>query len=533
MAYLLPSIIHRIEQNLIALDACKSLNLDIRPDLALEALTQDSDSQAEDERADSLEVFEPINFQRGMGNNYERLELLGDGFLKMATSISIFTLIPNKDEFDYHCERMMMICNKNLFNVALEAKLEEYIRTKALERGSWYPGWKLEFGKTHLKTLKQMDEHKLADKSIADVCETLIGAAYITTRKENDFNMAIQAVTRLVDHKRHPMMKWEDYYAAYKIPAWRIVPTNVAELDMANKIEEITGYKFKTPRVLRSAFRHPSRPYVYDQVPTYQRLEFLGDALLDMACVDYLFHIAPDKGPQWLTEHKMAMVSNQFLGCLAMSLGFNKFILHNHASVGSSIVEHVTEITEARRAAEDIAEAAGKPRSEFARDYWVEASQPPKCIPDVLEAYLGAIFVDSEYDYSVIQRFFTKHMVSFFLDMRIYDTFANKHPVTFFTRHVFEAFGCHAYGLHSEEIPVTDEEGVATGQMKVVAGILIHGQVVDGAVRESGRYAKVAAARKAMIKLEGMTREDFAKEFGCDCKPGEAPEDISESATPV
>lgn len=532
MAYLLPSIVHRIEQNLIALDACRMLDLNIHPDLALEAFTQDSDNQADDED-NSLEVFEPVNFQPGTGNNYERLEFLGDSFLKMATTISIFTLIPNKDEFDYHCERMLMICNQNLFNVALEAKLQEYIRSKALERGTWYPVWKLQFGKTHLKTLRQMDDHQLADKSIADVCEALIGAAYMTTRKENNFDMAIQAVTRLVDHKRHTMQVWEDYYAAYKTPGWQVVPANAAELDMAKKIEEVTGYKFKYPRVLRSAFRHPSRPYVYDKVPTYQRLEFLGDALLDMACVDYLFHIAPDKGPQWLTEHKMAMVSNQFLGCLAVSLGLHKFILHNHSSFGKQIMEYVTELTAAQHAAEDGAELAGKPRSAFSRDYWIQVSQPPKVIPDILEAYLGAIFVDSEYDYTTIQSFFQKHIVSYFSNMRIYDTFANKHPVTFFTHHVFEKFGCHAYGLHSEEMRVTDDDDVLTGQTKVVAGILIHGQVVDGAVRESGRYAKVAAARKALAKVENMTKEEFVKEYGCNCKPVEEPEDISESATPI
>lgn len=533
MAYLLPSIIHRFEQNLIALDACRMLNLDIHPDLALEAFTQDSENQADNEGGNSLDAFEPINFQPGMGNNYERLEFLGDSFLKMATTISIFTLIPNKDEFDYHCERMLMICNKNLFNVALDAKLQEYIRSKALERGMWYPVWKLEFGKMHSKTLKQMDEHQLADKSIADVCEALIGAAYMTTRKEDNFDMAIQAVTRLVDHKRHTMKSWGDYYAAYNKPDWQVLPASTVEIDMANKIESITGYKFQYPRILRSAFRHPSRPYVYEKVPTYQRLEFLGDALLDMACVDYLFHIAPDKGPQWLTEHKMAMVSNQFLGCLAVSLEFHKFILHSHSSLGNQIMEYVTELIQARHVAEDAAEAAGKARSDFSRDYWVGASQPPKCIPDVLEAYLGAIFVDSKYDYSTIQRFFNKHMVSYFSDMRIYDTFAHKHPVTFFTHHVYETFGCHAYGLHSEEIPVMDDEGVVTGQMKVVAGILIHGQVVEGAVRESGRYAKVAAARKALNKIQDMTKEDFVKQYGCDCKPGEALEDTNESATPI
>lgn len=76
MAYLIPSIVHRLEQNLIALDACKMLELDIHPDLALEALTKDSENQAEDDGSESMETFEPINFQPGMGSNYVSICLL-------------------------------------------------------------------------------------------------------------------------------------------------------------------------------------------------------------------------------------------------------------------------------------------------------------------------------------------------------------------------------------------------------------------------------------------------------------------------
>lgn len=429
---------------------------------------------------------------------------------------------------------MVMICNQNLFETARSdwLKLEEYIRSKAFSRATWYPNLNLEFGKKHQRTLNNMDSHQLADKSIADVCEALIGAAYMSTRKDNDYTMAIQAVTRLASHKHHPMMKWEDYYAAYQTPTWQITAPNAAELDMAKKIEQVTNYKFQHPRLLRSAFVHPSRPYSSVKVPNYQRLEFLGDALLDMVCVDFLFHIAPDKGPQWLTEHKMAMVSNQFLGCLAVELDFHKYLLHNGV-LGPTILEYVTAIKEARRAAEDAAEAAGKPRSRFARDYWIEVRQPPKCIADVLEAYIGAMFVDSEYDYTTVQRFFRDQFQPYFSDMRIYDTFANKHPVTFCTQFIYEQFGCHAYGLHSEEMQVTDDDGIWTGSTKVAAGILIHGRVVDGAVRESGRYAKTAAARVVVEKLKKMTKEQFLKEYGCDCKPGEVVTDIAEIATAI
>jgi hypothetical protein len=46
----------------------------------------------------------------------------------------------------------------------------------------------------------------------------------------------------------------------------------------------------------------------------------------------------------------------------------------------------------------------------------------------MVEAYLGAIFVDSKFDFQVIEAFFERQIKPFFEDMSIYDTFANKHP---------------------------------------------------------------------------------------------------------
>jgi len=46
----------------------------------------------------------------------------------------------------------------------------------------------------------------------------------------------------------------------------------------------------------------------------------------------------------------------------------------------------------------------------------------------MIESYLGAVFVDSEFKFEVIETFFNKYVKPFFLDMSIYDTFANKHP---------------------------------------------------------------------------------------------------------
>jgi endoribonuclease Dicer len=103
------------------------LGLDIKAEYALEAFTKDSDNTEEHRGLQ-------IQFQRGMGKNYERLELLGDSVLKMATSISLFAQNPDDNEYDYHVNRMCLICNKNLFASAIQKKLYGWIRSRGFSR---------------------------------------------------------------------------------------------------------------------------------------------------------------------------------------------------------------------------------------------------------------------------------------------------------------------------------------------------------------------------------------------------------------
>ncbi|KAI0097378.1 hypothetical protein GGR51DRAFT_553131 [Nemania sp. FL0031] len=505
MAYNLPAIIYRLESNLIVLEACKSMGLDLRPNLALEAMTKDSDN-TEDAPEDQ------INLQQGMGKNYERLEFLGDAFLKMSTTIALFSHFPDCDEFQYHVDRMVLICNKNLFNNALEMKLEESIRTKGFDRSSWYPeGLELLKGR---KYGGKNSKHALADKSIADVCEALIGAAYMTTRGGKNFDMAIQAVTTFVNHSNHKMTTYGDYYAAYKIPEWQSSNPRAVHYDLADQIEKKMGYKFRYPRLLRSAFTHPSYGSLYEGIPNYQRLEFLGDALLDMVCVDYLFCKFPGADPQWLTEHKMAMVSNQFLGCLCVSLDLQKHMVSMSGGLQQEIFDYVTAITEARIQAEDEAETSGLGRAAYARNYWMNEKQPPKSLPDIVEAYIGAIFVDSEYNYDEVQRFFDAHVLPYFEDIHIYDTYAKNHPVTRLSNMLAIELHCKNWRIMSSETDDEDREFAAT---KIVAGVVIHGAVRESAFSESGRYAKLKVAQKLLRRLKGMSVEAFRKTFDCNC----------------
>ncbi|EOD48230.1 putative dicer-like protein 1 protein [Neofusicoccum parvum UCRNP2] len=491
---------NRNQPYLIALEACQLLDLDISPELALEAVTKDSDNTEEHDE-------EMQNFRRGMGNNYERLEFMGDCFLKMATSIALFGQNPDDNEFDFHVKRMCLVCNQNLFDTAKEIKLTKYVRSMAFSRRTWYPeGLKMLEGKGHNKTGEEVMKHFLGDKTVADVCEALIGAAYLTHnhlgswRPEN-WDNAVKAVTNLVSSSDHTMKKWSEYLDAYENPAYLDAEATASQIDLVKQIETEHPYRFRSAKLLRSAFIHPSYPYNYEKVPSYQRLEFLGDSLIDNACITWLIYKFPEKDPQWLTEHKMAMVSNKFLGAVCVRLGFHKHLKYSHSQVESQIRDYVNEIREAER------------ESEGARDYWTTVKSPPKCLPDIVEAFVGALFVDSDYNFAEVEKFFKMHIEWYFEDISIYDSYANSHPVTRLHNYLWEEFGCSEHRVLAQELVTV----VPGAPQKCIAGVIVHSQIIGEGVSSAGKNAKIKAALAALDKLEGLPPFEFRDRYGCTC----------------
>jgi endoribonuclease Dicer len=503
-----PAIIWRFESYLIALEAANMVGVQCEPGMALAAITKDSDNSGDHE------AQERINFQHGMGNNYERLEFLGDCFLKTATTMSTFIQNPNENEFEFHVRRMLMLCNRNLFEVAKELKLYEYIRSQAFSRRLWYPeGIELLEGKGVKKTEETEEEvrvgsmHNLGEKTIADVCEALIGAAFLSHDQPgkwhpDQWENAIRTVTKLVSNDDHKMLKWDDYRSAYALPEYQTAPATASQRDMAEKVEKEHNYHFRYPRLLRSAFIHPSQPFLYEHVPNYQRLEFLGDALLDQASITYLFGKYPDKDPQWLTEHKMAMIGNRALGMIAATTGFHKHIRHCHSTVEHQIRDYVTELQEAKLAA-----------GPNVADYWTTVSDPPKCLADIVEAYVGAVFIDSNFDYNEVQRFFDQHIRPYFEDMSLYDGYANNHPCTHLHHLLDQTYGCRRYRIIAKPVPMVG----AFDSKGVVVAVMIHNEVFAHDMGESMRYARVRVAKMALEKIEGMGLADFRQRFKCRC----------------
>ncbi|KAF2873406.1 dicer-like protein-like protein 1 [Massariosphaeria phaeospora] len=516
ICYVFPAIIHRFESCLIAMDACALLGLDIGPRLALEALTKDSENS--DEHGE-----EQVNFKSGMGPNYERLEFMGDCFLKMATSISTFVQQPDENEFEFHVRRMLMLCNQNLKDAAIDYKLYEYVRTMAFSRRTWYPDGLVQTkGKGMKKTGPQVIKHSLGDKTIADVCEAFIGAAFMQHNKlgagENTWNpetwdVAVKAVTLLVKKEDHLVEKFSDYYAAYVKPRYQMAVATASQLDMARQIEAIHPYHFKYPRLLRSAFIHPCQGFMWEEIPDYQRLEFLGDSLLDQVFVMDMFYRFPEKDPQWLTEHKMPMVSNKFLGALCTKLGFHRYIRHNSAKLTHDIQSYIEDLEQAEKEAKGV------------MTYWDHTPEnPPKCLADVVEAYVGAMFVDSEFDFTVVQTFFDMHIKRFYVDMSLYDDFAGKNPRTRLKKLLEINFGCKESSDRVSVVPTV----IPGARDQVIAMVAIHGVVKFDHVAESARYARVKVAKTAMKSLEGLPPFEFKKQYGCDCKDDEMDEEFEE-----
>lgn len=129
-----------------------------------------------------------------------------------------------------------------------------------------------------------------------------------------------------------------------------------------NPLEARLRYKFRNPLLLAEALTHPSlghetQRHHFDN----QRLEFLGDAVLQLVFTEYLFEKFPDAAEGVLTKARARLVSREGLRTLAEDLDLGRFMMLGRGE-----------------------EAAG-------------GRARPSLLSDALEALIGAIYLDSDY----------------------------------------------------------------------------------------------------------------------------------------
>jgi len=134
--------------------------------------------------------------------------------------------------------------------------------------------------------------------------------------------------------------------------------------DDLKALEKILGVTFTEPMHLLTAITH--RSYLNEHRDAQQdhneRLEFLGDAVLELIVTDYLFRTYPEKPEGELTAIRAALVNTVSLSATSEKLGVNKFLLMSKG------------------------EAKDEGR---ARQY---------ILANVFEAFIGAMYLDQGYD---------------------------------------------------------------------------------------------------------------------------------------
>jgi ribonuclease III len=129
-----------------------------------------------------------------------------------------------------------------------------------------------------------------------------------------------------------------------------------------NPLEARLRYKFRNPLLLAEALTHPSlghetQRHHFDN----QRLEYLGDAVLQLIFTEYLFERFPGSAEGLLTQARARLVSREGLRQLAISLDLGRFLMMGRGEESSG----------------------GRDRASV--------------LSDAFEALIGAIYLDSDY----------------------------------------------------------------------------------------------------------------------------------------
>lgn len=96
-----------------------------------------------------------------------------------------------------------------------------------------------------------------------------------------------------------------------------------------SQFEKKVNIIFNDKKLLEQAFIH--RSYINEnngsKLSHNERLEFLGDAVLELVVTDYLYNKYPDKDEGELTAYRSSLVNAVIIGEVASSIGMNEYLL--------------------------------------------------------------------------------------------------------------------------------------------------------------------------------------------------------------
>jgi dsRNA-specific ribonuclease len=236
--------------------------------------------------------------------------------------------------------------------VCVRFGFDSFVMTAPLSRRKWMPS------PLRQRAIKfRQEDSEVQKKTLADVVEALVGLIYI----EFGYDASVEVCREL-----GLALDFED------------VMNDCLAADSSNKylqevVKAFSGYEgFRCPQLLEEAFTHPSA--IRTTVSSYQRLEWIGDAVVCLCVREWLFrHCAEELHLRDLVLMEDALVSNETLALLSMKHGLPHFLNHRDQTLPGRMQSYFLRV-------------------QCGNGLW--NTDPPKTVSDVFESLLGAIHMD-------------------------------------------------------------------------------------------------------------------------------------------
>jgi ribonuclease-3 len=108
--------------------------------------------------------------------------------------------------------------------------------------------------------------------------------------------------------------------------------------EFSSRLKKILGFSPGNLKLYEIAFIHRSATFTLPSGKRVnnERLEYLGDAILDAILSDFLFEKFPDANEGFMTKIRSRIVNRDVLNQLAISMGINKILISNINSIQPS-----------------------------------------------------------------------------------------------------------------------------------------------------------------------------------------------------
>ncbi|XP_001843599.2 ribonuclease 3 [Culex quinquefasciatus] len=240
----------------------------------------------------------------------ERLEFLGDAVVEFITSIHLFHMFPDLEEGGLATYRAAIVQNQHLAVLAKKLHLEEFM---LYAHGS---------DLCHELELRH---------ALANCFEALMGALLLDGGIETADRVFAYALFQEDDSLRkiwinyppHPLQEQEPLGDRHHIESFEMLKT-------LTKFEESVGVCFNHIRLLARAFTDRSIGFTNLTLGSNQRLEFLGDTVLQLICSEYLYRHFPEHHEGHLSLLRSSLVNNRTQAVVCDDLGMTSYAVYSN-----------------------------------------------------------------------------------------------------------------------------------------------------------------------------------------------------------